>query len=567
VHVVVAAPSSGPPASVDVGGVTAAEAARAARPRWTWTDTNLWYPGLLRAGVRVDRCHDLRLAHRVLRTSAWTAGSRLAQAPATAWDDLEPVPAGGTQPPPDDGGTLFDLEPAPRASGRGGQTTLDGPACRAELDLQLDAVATSQAPGRLRLLLAAESAGALAAAEMHRAGVPWDAGRHDEVLREQLGPRPGAGARPERMERLAAQVRDALDAPTLNPDSLPDVLRALRRTGLAVTSTRSWELQQVDHPAIEPLLAYKKLSRLFSANGWAWLDAWVQDGRFRPEYVVGGVVTGRWGSSGGGALQVPQQVRTAVRSDPGWLFVVADAAQLEPRVLTGLAHDDRMAEAGRGTDLYQGMVDTGVVDSRAHAKVGMLGAMYGGTTGSSAAVLPRLARAFPEALALVEDAARTGERGDVVTTLLGRTSPRPGASWHETQVLAQSDDADAGAESKARAQTRAWGRFTRNFVVQGTAAEWALCWIAEVRRRLWALGVTDGPPGRVAAPFTGRPHLVYFLHDELVVHTPAALADAVAAEVREAAAASGRLLFGDYPVDFPVSVGVADSYGEAKGGA
>ncbi|MGC5166571.1 bifunctional 3'-5' exonuclease/DNA polymerase [Luteimicrobium sp. DT211] len=549
--------------------MTAAEAAQAARPRWTWADTNLWYPGLLRAGVRVDRCHDLRLAHRVLRGSAWSASSALARRQADPWDTLQPVPAGGTQPPDDDGGTLFELDPAPRGAGPGGgrDVVLDGPACRAELDAQLDAVATSGAPGRLRLLLAAESAGALAAAEMHRAGVPWDAGRHDEVLRDQLGPRPGPGARPERMERLAADVRAALDAPTLNPDSMPDVLRALRRTGLAVTSTRSWELRQVDHPAIEPLLAYKKLSRLFSANGWAWLDAWVDHGRFRPEYVVGGVVTGRWGSSGGGALQVPKQVRDAVRADPGWLFVVADAAQLEPRVLTGLAHDDRMAEAGRGTDLYQGMVDTAVVDSRAHAKVGMLGAMYGGTTGASAAVLPRLARAFPQALALVEDAARTGERGDVVTTLLGRTSPRPGASWHETQVLAQSDDADAGAESKARAQTRAWGRFTRNFVVQGTAAEWALCWIAEVRRRLWALGVVDDDtPGLAAAPFTSRPHLVYFLHDELVVHTPAALADAVAAEVRDAAAASGRLLFGDYPVDFPVSVGVAASYGDAKDG-
>ena len=570
-HVVVAAPSSGPEAAaaVDVGGVAAAEAERGARPRWTWVDTNLWYPGLLRAGVRVDRCHDLRLAHRVLRSSAWSAASGLAQQPAGAWDALPPVPAGGVVPPDDEGGTLFDLEPAPRAAGPGGADAhLDGPACRTELAAQLDAVATSLAPGRLRLLLAAESAGALAAAEMHRAGIPWDSVRHDDVLREHLGARPAPGARPARMDELAAQVRAALDAPTLNPDSLPDVLRALRRTGLAVTSTRSWELRQVDHPAIEPLLAYKKLSRLFSANGWAWLDAWVRDGRFRPEYVVGGVVTGRWGSSGGGALQVPKQVRDAVRADPGWVFVVADAAQLEPRVLAGLAHDDRMAEAGRGTDLYQGMVDTGVVESRAHAKVGMLGAMYGGTTGSSAAVLPRLARAFPASLALVEDAARAGERGDVVTTLLGRTSPRPGASWHETQVLAQSDDADAGAESKARAQTRAWGRFTRNFVVQGTAAEWALCWIAEVRRRLWDLGDADvpGEEARVPAPFTGRPHLVYFLHDELVVHTPAPLAEAVAAQVTEAAAASGRLLFGDFPVDFPVSVGISRSYGEAKDG-
>ena len=42
------------------------------------------------------------------------------------------------------------------------------------------------------------------------------------------------------------------------------------------------------------------------------------------------------------------------------------------------------------------------------------------------------------------------------------------------------------------------GRFTRNFVVQGTAAEWALCWMAALRRRLLDLPGAEGP--RTAAP-------------------------------------------------------------------
>ena len=37
-----------------------------------------------------------------------------------------------------------------------------------------------------------------------------------------------------------------------------------------------------------------------------------------------------------------------------------------------------------------------------------------------------------------------------------------------------------------RRSARDRGRFTRNFVVQGTAAEWALCWMGEIRRRLRA---------------------------------------------------------------------------------
>ena len=94
------------------------------------------------------------------------------------------------------------------------------------------------------------------------------------------------------------------------------------------------------------------------------------------------------------------------------------------------------------------------------------------------------------------------------------------------------------------------GRFTRNFVVQGTAAEWALCWMASLRLRLRAL--------------EGRPHLVYFLHDEVMVHSPAEVAQDVAEAVRAAAGEAGRLLFGDFPVDFPLNIAVCDSYSEAK---
>jgi DNA polymerase I len=549
------------PAAVSPQGVVGRESAT----RWVWDDTGRWYPRLLADGVRVGRCLDLRLAHRLVRGSAFASGSALAASPE-GWFDGGPTVGLDHDDGAVEAATLFDVdEPVDPAS----PAAPDARACVDEVERLDAAINGSAQPPRLRLLVAAESAGALAAAEMHHAGVPWDVEEHDRVLTELLGPRPAPGAgetRPQRMAALTAQVREALDVPALNPDSLPDVLRALRRAGLPATSTRSWELRGLDHPAIEPLLAYKKLSRLHSANGWAWLDRWVAGGRFRPEYVVGGVVTGRWGSSGGGALQLPRQVRTAVRADEGWRLVVADAAQLEPRVLAGLARDERMAEAGRGRDLYQGMVDAHVVDERAQAKVGMLGALYGGTTGASAAVLPRIARAFPAALGHVEAAARTGERGEVVTTLLGRSSPRPGAAWAAVQADALDPEATDGAQSRARAQTRAWGRFTRNFVVQGTAAEWALCWIAEVRRRLWDMGERDGEPGRAPAPFGRRPHLVYFLHDELVVHAPQEWADAVGHAVRAAAAEAGRLLFGDFPVDFPLSVAAGRTYAEAKDG-
>jgi DNA polymerase-1 len=57
---------------------------------------------------------------------------------------------------------------------------------------------------------------------------------------------------------------------------------------------------------------------------------------------------------------------------------------------------------------------------------------------------------------------------------------------------------------------------------------------------------------------------VFFLHDEVVVHTPAHLADAVSEQVRAAAAEAGELLFGSLPVTFPVTIAVVDDYGQAK---
>ena len=333
-------------------------------------------------------------------------------------------------------------------------------------------------------------------------------------------------------------MRDAFDAPVLNPDSRPELLAALRRAGLDVADTRASTLRRLEHPGIASLLRYKQLAHLFSTNGWAWIDQWVSGGRFRPSYQPAGSTTGRWSSNGGGALSFPVQVRSAAVADDGWVFVVADVAQLEPRVLAGMSGDRALARSARGTDLYQGMVDDGAVTTRKDAKLGLLGAMYGATSGESGRMVAGLTRRYPDAFGLVEAAARAGERGQVVRTLLGRGSPdlmsSLGEAWDRDP-----DDPPADPDSQTR-RRRAYGRFTRNFVVQGTGAEWALCWIADLRNRLWRLGGWHH-----GGPVTSRPHLVFFLHDEVVVHTPAALADQVAEQAREAATTAAGLLFRD----------------------
>lgn len=519
-------------------------------PRWVVSDTPKWYPALLAAGVRIDRAHDLRLAHAILARSSLVT-DRSALTAAVEWD-AGPV----TAPAVGQAETLFDV-----AGGRGRPKEVPHgiDAALTEFARQQAALETATDPGRLRLLLAAESAGGLVAAEMHAAGVPWDVTEHERILEDLLGPRPAAGAKPAKMLAAAEEVRAALDDPRVSLDSPTRLLTALRNAGINVSSTAKWELAESDHPAIEPLLRYKRMARLLSANGWHWLAEWVAEGRYRPVYVPGGVVTGRWAASGGGALQIPRQLRPALRADPGWRLISADVAQLEPRALAAMSGDRAMAEAGSGRDLYSGLVDGGIVATRQEAKIAVLGAMYGSTTGEAGRLVPRLRQSFPAAMHLVDSAAEAGRTGGVVTTWLGRTSPEPGEGWRRVQSRADQVDATTADENRARRAAGDQGRFTRNFVVQGTAAEWALAWLADLRQRLARLPTVEDSPATASGPaFSRRAHLVFFLHDEVIVHAPEAHADAAADAIREAAASAGRLLFSGAPVDFPLDLTIGE---------
>ncbi|WP_103565777.1 bifunctional 3'-5' exonuclease/DNA polymerase [Actinomadura rubteroloni] len=517
--------------AVPVPDLAAAVAAREPdAPRWVWPATARLYPALLRAGVRVARCHDLELTEALLVGHAGRHGEPRSVAAASARLRGEPVPG---DPPPSaerPQRSLFDTGPEPDDIDRVVEVHAD------------QRRRTAALPG-FALLAAAESAGALVAAELAADGLPWSAARHDALLTERLGPRPAAGMRPKRLQDLADRIAAAFGS-RVNPDSPAQLVKAFAAAGCPVSSTRAHVLKQTDHPAVPLLLEYKELARLHTAHGWAWLDAWVRDGRFRTEYIVGGVVSGRWAGHGGGALQIPRTLRRAVVADPGWKLVVADAAQLEPRVLAALAGDRAFADAAAHGDLYAALAGAfpsgGAVAPRDQAKLALLSAMYGGGTGDAAGLLAVLKQRFPDAFEYVETAARAGERGHLVRSLLGRTCPPPSAEWRALT--------SAGGD-RAAAATRGRGRFTRNFVVQATAADWALALLGALRRRLTALG---------------PPRLVFFQHDEVIVHTPAAFADAVAAAVPDAADEARDLLFPGTPVVFPMETSVVDCYADAK---
>ena len=79
--------------TLDAGELAAyvAEREAAGGPRWVWDDTARWYPSLLAAGVRIGRCHDLRLCHRLLRRAPAVDQRLLAGEESDLWDRLRPA--------------------------------------------------------------------------------------------------------------------------------------------------------------------------------------------------------------------------------------------------------------------------------------------------------------------------------------------------------------------------------------------------------------------------------------------------------------------------------------------
>ncbi len=530
-----------------------AEAVRS-RPdvaRWVWRSTAEIAPQLLAAGVRVARCYDVEAAETLLLGHEGRYGEPRSAAAALARLRDGPVPP----------------DPPQRSAEPGAQSSLFEPrAVHLPLADLLAVYAEQQRrhslsahPDRMRLLTAAESAGMLVAAEMNRAGLPWRADVHREVLHGLLGERYAGGGEPRRLAELADEVSAAFGR-RVRPDLPADVVKAFGQAGVKVASTRRWELESVDHPAVEPLIEYKKLYRIWVAHGWSWLQDWVRDGRFRTEFLAGGTVTGRWVTNGGGGLQIPKVIRRAVVADPGWRLVVADADQMEPRVLAAISRDPGLMEvAGRETDLYQSVSDRAFSGDRAQAKLAVLGAVYGQTSGDGLKNLAALRRRFPAAVAYVDDAARAGEEGRLVRTWLGRTCPPAAGAGDGAEEAGLPQDGpsdDAGSADRpqewtpgyASTDARARGRFARNFVVQGSAADWALLLLAALRQTCADMAA----------------ELVFFQHDEVIVHCPEEEAATVVSAIREAAELAGRLTFGPTPVRFPFTTAVVECYGDAK---
>ncbi len=353
-----------------------------------------------------------------------------------------------------------------------------------------------------------ESAAELLCAELTADGLPIDRAAAEQLIASLVGPRPTseADAAAQRAQRDSTVLRHAPAGGRWDLRSPGQVRSLLRAVGIEVPDTRAWRLESLRdaHPLVPDLLAWRKAERVATTYGYAWLDDHVAGGRLRGAWSSCDGAAGRMTASAG-LHNLPGDLRGSVVAEPGHVFVRADLGQIEPRVLAAVSGDPDLARATQEDDMYARVAGQLGVD-RATAKVAVLGAMYGQTTGHGAQALRRLDRAYPVAMAYLTEADRAAQVRRPLRTYGGRCLPMGAATR---------DEGD-GREARSRAAAR--GRYGRNAMIQGAAAELFKVWAVTVRAR--------------AAAFDAR--IVLCLHDELLVHVPEEHGEAVSVLVDDA---------------------------------
>jgi DNA polymerase I len=531
------------------------------RPRWvTWSQEDA--QRLVALGVRLSTCWDVAAVHRLL-FGGWRAD------PGFAWAHLRGLPLDGVPAPgPAAAAGIADLFDAAREEespptkketaddtgpvGADGYLRLDwtrggwagsperllawARLARQAAELQRGALEADTggtgggaagigggvggASGQVRrgsggaggawavATVRAESTVELLCAELSADGLPMDRDAAEQVLAGFIGPRPrgDAEAAAMRAARDGGVLRHAPAGVTADLRSPVQVRSLLAAAGVEVPDTRAWRLEEFKDtsPLVAALLEWRKAERIATTYGYGWLDENLgPDGRLRGAWTGSDGAAGRMTASSG-LHNMPAAIRRAVIAAQGHLFVRADLGQIEPRVLAAVSGDPALALATQADDMYLPVATELGVD-RPTAKVAMIAAMYGQTTGHGGVAGRRMRAVYPVAMGYLDSADRNARAGRDLRTYGGRLVRMSG-----------------GIASPAR--TAARGRYGRNALVQGAAAELFKMWAATVRARGPALGA----------------RIVLCLHDELLVHVAEQHADAAAALVGDCLAETAR---------------------------
>jgi len=269
------------------------------------------------------------------------------------------------------------------------------------------------------------------------------------------------------------------------------------------------------------------------------------NGRIHGDFIQIGAETGRFSSRNPNLQNVPaphtahgKAIRNLFVAPPGHKLVVADYSQIEPRVIASFSEDPIMMDNYiNGKDIYTTVGDTMGVDRKA-GKVLVLAMAYGvgpdkiasqiGCTKTEARdLLDRFASEFSSISkyrAKVIGSTKMAKPVPCVKTITGRRRYLP-------EIMSRDNGFRAGAERQAF-----------NTKIQGSAAD--IIKIAMVR-------------AHTMIPKESK--IILTVHDELVLTTPAEMAEETAEKLREAMENIQVL-----KVPLVADVKIVDRWGEAK---
>ncbi|NLI22372.1 MAG: DNA polymerase I [Clostridiales bacterium] len=301
-----------------------------------------------------------------------------------------------------------------------------------------------------------------------------------------------------------------------------------RKSKAGAWSTSAEVLEALDHPAIEPLLRYRKLTKLMGTyiEGLSRLvDA---TGRIHTTFDQTSTVTGRISSVEPNLQNIPvrseegREIRRAFVAREGCLLLDADYSQIELRVLAHLSGDPAMRDAFlKGQDIHtrtaseiNGVPFESVTPAmRRSAKAVNFGIVYGisgfglarntGVTRKEAdAFIATYFERYPLVKAFMDECVHKGYDLGYAETL-----------FHRRRDLFELRSPNRSVRSFGE-------RAAMNTPVQGTAADIIKLAMVRVQEKLEAGG------------FAAR--LILQVHDELVLECPSAEVEAVSALLCEA---------------------------------
>ena len=280
------------------------------------------------------------------------------------------------------------------------------------------------------------------------------------------------------------------------------------------TNAEVLESLRYEHPAVEMVLSYRTLAKLYSTYCEGLLKVIAEDGRIHSSFNQTETRTGRISSTEPNLQNIPvrteigRELRRFFAAREGWVLVDADYSQIELRVLAHISGDKNMIEAFNtnadihtitASQVFNMPVEMVTPTMRSRAKAVNFGIVYGIGAYSLAKDIKvtnkEASKYIKDYLAhysgvdeYMKNVVEKAKRDGYVETMFGRRRYLPELS-------------------SGKHMMRAFGeRVARNMPIQGTAADIIKIAMIKVDERMKKEGL--------------QARLILQVHDELIVEAP-----------------------------------------------